>query len=94
MNHTSLIQKIKYMSYAIIPGYWKKHYSKKSLVSTSMNGIYIEWWDYKTNLGDFLGTVITKYLLENKYGKVEESNRGGITKTSVYRRFYLGLCSL
>ncbi len=64
------LQKCKYSSQVLFPKFWKRRYSKRSMENTNMNGVYIEWWDYRTNLGDYLAVVVAEHMLRQKFGTV------------------------
>ncbi len=76
MLNDSFTEKIRHISYILMPKVWKKRYEKVSLESTVMNGIYIEWWGWRKNLGDWLSLPVTEYMLQ-KRGISPAITRGG-----------------
>ena len=71
------IDYIKEISYYIIPKFWKNRFNRISLEGTMIGDIYIEWWGFKKNLGDWLTLPVTQYMLSRK-GLSNEIVRGGV----------------
>lgn len=70
------IDYFKEISYYIIPKFWKNRFNRISLEGTMIGDIYIEWWGFKKNLGDWLTLPVTQYMLSRK-GLSNEIVKGG-----------------
>ncbi len=87
------LQKCQYISYMLFPKFWKKRYAKRSIkrdATSAMNyinmdGVCVEWWNYRANLGDALPTVVTEHMLRQKFGTVtvQKKPAGGVLSTSI-----------
>lgn len=62
-----LSNKVKYVAQILFPKLWSKRYSNSSIEGTTVGNVYIEWWGYKTNLGDWLTNPVVEYMLNRNH---------------------------
>lgn len=83
MKVTGLKNKVTTILKLLFPKLWKKHYASKSMENTIMGGVFVEWWGYKINLGDYLTNVIVEYMLQAKNISLNKTRMGGGGRKSI-----------
>lgn len=79
MKVIGLKNKVTNIVAILFPKLWKKHYASKSMENTVISGVFVEWWGYRINLGDYLTNVVVQYMLQERNVLINKSNSGGGT---------------